>query len=260
MSLYAAIFRSDPAMQPTVLQVISHWGIRDPVSMLTHLSGALVALVVTTVLVQQARQEGRRGRAVAVYGACVVAALAASAVFHHVESTSQRFTLFLKIDHAAIFLVVAGTGTAIYEAIGTRWSEALIAATWGVNLAAITIKLLVWPMAPWMTAMIYIGVGWVSSAGLAVVQASWQQLYHFMVGSVVLTVGAVVFVTEWPVLWPGVIEGHEVFHVLVIVGLGFHGRFVYEHCTRPAAGLAWAIYDEDPTPALARVAPTPEDA
>lgn len=249
-------------MQPFVLQVISYWGIRDPVSMLTHLVGALIALVATMVLVQRVRREGRRGRAVVVYGTCVVVALAASAAFHHVEATSQRFVLFLKIDHAAIFLVVAGTGTAIYEAVGSRWSDALIVATWGVSLAAITIKLLIWPMTPWMTAMIYVGVGWTSSAGLGIAHVSWRQLYHFMVGAVVLTLGAIVFATEWPVLWPGVIEGHEVFHVLVIIGLGFHGRFVFEHCTRSAAWQKWEVCEASQRMAHAidRVVPASEEA
>lgn len=220
-------------MEIPVLQTISYWGIRDPVSMLTHSVGALVAIAAAIVLVRRVRQTGRRGRAVAVYGACVVVALTASAVFHLIEASSARFTLFNKIDHAAIFLVVAGTGTAVYEAIGTRWTEVLIGATWAVNLAAAVTKLLVWPMTPWMTALIYVGVGWISSAGLGVVllRSSWQQLVLFIAGAVVLTLGAVVFVTEWPVLWPGVVEGHEVFHLLVVIGLGLHGAFIYQYCS-----------------------------
>jgi len=233
-------------MPSFILQITSYWGIRDPVSMFTHLVGALVAIGVTVVLVQRVRREGRRGRAVAVYGACVIVALAASATFHIVETTSHRFTLFNKIDHAAIFLVVAGTGTAIYETIGARWADLLIAATWVVNLAAIAIKLLVWPMAPWMTAMIYVGVGWTSSVGLWIVvhSSNWHQLYLFVVGAVVLTLGAVVFATEWPVLWPGVIEGHEVFHILVVIGLGFHGRFVYKYCARQNAWQEWRSHQD----------------
>lgn len=219
-------------MLSPVLQIIPYWGIRDPVSMLTHLVGALMAIGTTIVLVRRARREGRRGRAVAIYGTCVAVALAASATFHIVNATSERFTLFNKIDHATIFLVVAGTGTVIYEAIGARWSELLIVATWIVNLIAIAVVLIVWPLTPWMTAMTYVGVGWTSSAGLGVVihSSDWRQLRLFLVGIVVLTLGAVVFAMDWPVLWPGVIEGHEVFHILVIIGLGFHGRFVYKHC------------------------------
>ena len=235
-----------------VLQVISYWGIRDPVSMLTHLVGALVALGATLVMVRRARQAGRKGRAVAVYGTCVVLALTASATFHLVETTSPRFTLFLKIDHAAVFLVVAGTGTAIYESIGARWSDVLIGAMWVMNLAAIAVKLLIWPVAPWLTAVIYVGVGWTSSAGLGLVvdASNWQRLYDFVVGMLVLTLGAIVFATEWPVLWPGVIEGHEVFHILVLIGLGYHGCFVYQHCT------GWAVWQglsaSDETADLAR--------
>ncbi len=221
-----------------MLQTISYWGIRDPVSMFTHALGALLAMAATVVLVRRVRQSGRRGRAVAVYGVCVVIALMASALFHGIDAASARYTLFNKIDHAAIFLVVAGTGTAIYEALGARWSELLIGATWGVNLTAVAVKLIVWPMAPWGTALMYLGVGWTSSAGLGVVlhRSSWHQLSLFLAGAGVFTLGAVVFVTEWPVLWPGVVEGHEVFHVLVVMGLALHGAFIYQYCMdRPRA-------------------------
>ena len=233
-------------MPSFMLQVISYWGIRDPVSTMTHLLGALAALAATVVLVRRARRAGHKGRAVTVYGVCVVLALAASATFHLVDATSPRFTLFHKIDHAAIFLVVAGTGTAIYESIGARWSDVLIAATWVVNLTAIVVKLLLWPVTPWLTATIYVSVGWTSSAGLGVVvpAARWHRLYHFLVGMVVLTLGAVVFVTEWPNPWPGVIEAHEVFHMLVLIGLGYHGCFVYQHCTGRSAWADLADYDD----------------
>jgi hemolysin III len=220
-------------METPVLQTISYWGIRDPVSMLTHSVGALVAIGAAVMLVRRVRQTGRQGRAVAVYGACVIIALTASALFHMIEASSSRFTLFNKIDHAAIFLVVAGTGTAVYEAIGTRWAEVLIGATWVVNLAAVIVKLLIWPTTPWMTALIYVVVGWTSSAGLGVVllRSSWQQLSLFIAGAVVFTLGAVVFAADWPVIWPGVVESHEVFHVLVMGGLALHGAFIYQYST-----------------------------
>ncbi len=48
--------------------------------------------------------------------------------------------------------------------------------------------------------------------------AGWQRLRLLTGGLVVYIIGAVVFATEWPVLWPGFIEGHEMFHGLVLIG------------------------------------------
>lgn len=224
-------------MPSILLDIISYWGIRDPFSMLSHLLGAVLGLIATIFLVHRARKNGLKGQAVAVYGITVVLAFSASALFHYVDESAARLTMFKKIDHAAIFLMMAGTGTAIYGTLGARWAEKLIAATWATCIIALAIKLLVWPMALWATASIYLTVGWVSSMGLFTVISAldWQRLRLYLIGAAVLTVGAIVFATHWPVLWPGVIEGHEVFHVLVLIGVGFHVRFVYLYCTCPEA-------------------------
>jgi channel protein (hemolysin III family) len=225
-----------PAAAFTLLQVIPYWGIREPVSMVTHLAGAIGAVLATIVLVRRARRAGRRGRAVVVYGVSVALALGASAAFHYVGSEYAQFSLLNKSDHAAIFLVVAGTGTVIYNALAERGAELLIAATWGVNLTAMTVKLVFWPLAPWLTAALYVSVAWISSTGLHVIQRPrGAPLRHFIAGMVVLTVAAFVFVLEWPSMWPGVVESHELFHVLVLFGLGLHGRFVYLHCSEVPA-------------------------
>lgn len=224
-------------LQFDVLGTISMWGIRDPFSMLSHALGALLALGATVFLVRRARQNGMMGRAVTIYGASVVVALAASALFHYVEVDSSRLLLYKKIDHAAIFLVMAGTGTAIYASLESHWAGRLIAITWGLSIIGIAVKLIVWPLGIWETASMYLAVGWTSSVGLFVLAptATWRRLRLFIVGALIFSIAAVVFATKWPVLWPGVIEGHEVFHVLVLIGKALHFRFIYLYCTRPSA-------------------------
>lgn len=229
------------------LGIISLWGIRDPFSMLSHALGALLALGATVVLVRRARQHGMKGWGVAVYGLSLVLGLTASAVFHYVEVDSDRLLLYKKIDHAAIFLVMAGTGTAIYATLQTRWADRLIAAIWGMSVIGIAVKLIVWPLGMWETASMYLAVGWTSSMGVLKLPpaATWRRLRLFIAGAVVFSLAAVVFATKWPVLWPGVIEGHEVFHVLVLLGEALHLRFVYLYCTSPRA---FSEANEDPFP------------
>lgn len=90
---------------------------RDPVSMGTHLAGVLLGLVATVVLLRRVRRNGRPGLGVGMYGLLMTLAFSASALFHYVDAGSPRFELYNKLDHVAIFLMIAGTGTAIYSAL-----------------------------------------------------------------------------------------------------------------------------------------------
>lgn len=234
-------------MPPILLAGMPLWSLRDPFSTISHLAGALLSIVVTVVLVRRARRQGLKGRAVSIYGLTVTLAFTASALFHAVDADSSRLVLLKKLDHAAIFLVMAGTGTAIYAVLGRPWTDKVIAAMWAVTMVAMTVKMLVWPMALWMTALFYVATGWLCCIGLfAIAQAgSWRQLRLFLGGAIVLSLGAVVFATEWPVVWPGVIEGHDVFHLLVLVGVGLHFRFAYLYCT---CADAFAVPEAEPAP------------
>jgi len=224
-------------MSSLLLDILPAWGLREPFSALSHGLGALLALGATVPLVRRARNRGLKGRAVAVFGAAVVLAFTASALFHAVEVPPAQLKWYGTLDHAAIFLVVAGTGTAIYSTLEQRWADQLLAATWGLAILAIVVKLTVRSLGGWSTAALHLTVGWAASIGLVVLAFSghWERLRSFIIGGVFFTIGAVFFATEWPVLWPGVIEGHEVFHVLVLVGEAFHFHFVYRYCTCPRA-------------------------
>lgn len=225
-------------MPPLLLKVIPQWGLREPFSMLSHLLGAFLSAVALMALVRRARQRGLSRRAegaLIIYGVSMVLVFAASALFHAPILSTEQLVPFKKLDHAAIFLMIAGTGTALYGSLRVRWAFWMIGALWVICLGALWLKMVVWPMPLWMTALTYVGVGWCGLGALIVVLRSvgLRQLRLLVAGAAVLTLGAVVFAAEWPVVWPGVIEGHEVFHVLVLVGAGIHYWFVYETCTLP---------------------------
>ena len=242
------------------LNVLPWLGFREPFSALTHLLGAVLSLGALAALLRRAHARGRRGWALVdlgLYGAAMAFAFVASTLFHTFMRAPDGLVLYKKLDHAAIFVMMAGTGTAIYSALPTRRRRkaVLIAALWAVSLAALVVKMRVWPMPLWLTALIYVTVGWASAGGFFFVvrEWGWRRLGLFFAGAAVLTLGAVIFALEWPVLWPGLIEGHELFHVLVLLGIGLHAMFVYRHCTIPGA---FAAYDDEPAVDL-DLAPSP---
>lgn len=205
---------------------------RDPVSMGSHLVGALLSVAATYVLLRRVRRNGATGVGVGTYGLMMTLAFSASALFHYVDPGSPRYELYNKLDHVAIFLMIAGTGTAIYSALQARWTDYLTGALWGCALLGILLQLTYWSMPEWSTAMIYLIVGWLGSLG--VVGIRWTRESRpvglFLLGALVFSLGAVVYAVGWPSIWTGVIEAHEVFHGLVLMGAALHYGFVYRHC------------------------------
>ena len=212
---------------------------RDPFSMGSHLVGALLSLAATYVLVRRARRGGMTGVGVGTYGVLMTLAFSASALFHYVDAGSPRYEFYNKLDHVAIFLMIAGTGTAIYAALRARWTTMLTAALWGCAVLGIALKLAFWSMPDWLTAGIYLVVGWLGSLGVVALGRSVEErpTHLFMVGAGVFTMSAVVYAADWPTIWTGVVDAHGVFHVLVLLGAAFHYGFVYRHCTTPVEGV-----------------------
>ncbi len=252
-------FLFDEAMPEVWLEVLPWYGLRDPFSALSHLLGAVLSLAAMAALLRRAYARGRCGWALvdlALYGLSMGLVFAASTLFHAVIRPPEAVVFFKKLDHAAIFVMMAGTGTAIYSALPSRRARkaVLIIGLWAVSGVALVVKMWIWPMPLWMTALMYVGVGWAAMLGVfgIVLAAGWRPLRLFLAGAAVFTVGAAVFAARWPVPWPGVVEGHEVFHVLVLVGAGLHFRFIYSHCARPHPFREAALRPALPTGAAAR--------
>lgn len=204
--------------------------------------GALLSVAATYVLLRRARRSGRAGLGVGTYGLMMTLAFSASALFHYVDSGSPRYEFYNKLDHAAIFLMIAGTGTAIYSALQARWTDHLTGALWGCALLGIVLQLTFWSMSDWLTATIYLIVGWLGSLGVLGIGRTKDQrpVRLFLLGALVFSVGAGVYAMGWPSIWTGVIEAHEVFHGLVLMGAALHYGFIYRHCsvrTQEASGV-----------------------
>jgi hemolysin III len=226
-----------PDVRP-LLDIQPLWHIREPFSTLSHLAGALLSLVATVALTRRARKRGlgRWGvRRMVAYGLTLVFVFGASTAFHFPIWAPNELVLLKKLDHAAIFLTIAGTSTAIYGAVRRRWTTYLTIAMWVLTVAGGALRMLVWPMPLWLTAALYLTLGWMAASGLLALMGRMDPVHKRLLfgGVASFTVGAVVFATKWPILWQGVVEAHELFHVFVLAGAALFFAFVYRFCTHP---------------------------
>lgn len=223
----------------TVLLVKSFWGIREPVSALSHGLATLLSVVVLIVLIRRARSH-RLPRSkhfgLWAFGVSMMLLYAASTLFHWLQVPESQLVLLNKIDHAGVFLFIAGTMIAVYSIVECKIEDSGYWVQGALALATLAglLNLFVFTAPRWLSTGVYLTLGWTSSAGIVQIASTARdghQLRLFVYGLGIYTVAAVMFVAEWPVIWPGYVEAHELFHLFVMLGSSLHFRYIYLYCT-----------------------------
>lgn len=205
-------------------------GFTDPVSCWTHLLGAGVALVAGVVLIRRGRGSAARTAALVAFVFGAVFMFSMSGTYHLLDRTGLGRAVLQRLDHAAIFAMIAGTFTGLHGVVFRGpWRWGFIAVLWTLAATGITLKTIFFEgTSEALGLSLYLGMGW-----LAVV--SWMKLRRkaggrigrlVLQGGVAYSVGAVLEFARWPDLIPGVIGPHELFHLCVIGGVVLHWRAV----------------------------------
>jgi channel protein (hemolysin III family) len=205
-------------------------GFAQPVSSLTHLCGAGVFAALSFALLRRGRGLRSRMAGLAVYTFSCVFLLSMSGVYHLLPMGGTARAVLARLDHAAIFVLIAGTFTPVLGMLFTgpeRW--VLLTLVWVAASAGVLVKTIYFAdVSEWVGLALYLGLGW---AGVVPGVRLWQHFGTRYVlplawGGVAYSAGAVLEFLRWPVLIPGVVGPHEVFHLAVLVGMSCHWYFV----------------------------------
>jgi hemolysin III len=186
-----------------------------------HQAAFVLALAVAPFVIYAA--DGTRARvSVGVFAASVAACFGASALYHRVTWTPRVRPWMRRIDHAGVYLLIAGTYTPVsLIALGGAWRPAILATVWTGAAAAIVLKF-AWVDAPkWLAAAIGIALGWVAVVALPQLASHVQPaaVILLIVGGLAYTAGAIVYARRRPDPAPAVFGYHELFHALTIVAV-----------------------------------------
>lgn len=186
-----------------------------------HVGALFVAVPVGVLLVLQAHS-GIAQVGAAVFAASVAFMHGSSSLFHRRRWAPERMRWIGLLDHAAIYVLIAGTYTPIaLFVIHPGWRLPILAIVWGGALLA-TLRRLLRPHAPpWVAVATCLAFGWVSVIVLPqiVERIGLGPTSLLVAGGVAYTVGALVYARRKPDPFPATFGYHEVFHALVIVGV-----------------------------------------
>jgi hemolysin III len=185
-----------------------------------HLVGFVIACFVGSALV--AAVDGRRLVAAAVFAASAVTMLGASALYHRVTWTARARLWMRRVDHAGIYILIAGTYTPVgLLSLHGTLQHVVLAVVWS-GAAAATLTKLCWVGAPkWLSAVFGITLGWVGVAAMPQLArtAGLGAVVLLAAGGVAYTAGAIVYARRKPDPAPAVFGYHELFHALTLVAL-----------------------------------------
>jgi hemolysin III len=205
---------------------------RDPFSGFSHLAGAVIGLIASAILIFKASLYGDAWQIVsfAIFGLCMILMFGSSAVYHLAQGSDEKLLKLKRIDHMAIFAMIAGTYTPICVVpLRESFGLTLLAVVWGLALSGILLKIF-WIGAPrWLSTIIYLAMGWACVFGLTTMkevmpEISFDWLFY---GGIAYTLGAVVYATKWPDPWPKAFGFHEIWHIFVMAGAFSHFISIY---------------------------------
>jgi len=204
----------------------------DPVACALHVAAAAWFGWQALSLVRRAGEARRRAAALAVFTGSAVAVFAVSASYHALPAHHAWKIPFQRLDHSAIFLLIAGTLTA-YHAVGFRgrgrwW---MVGVVWALTGAALACKNAWWSsLGDGLGLALYVGISAVGLSSLLFLDRKlpWRAYVPMATGGLVYVGGALL--DHAGVAWnvPHVLGPHEIFHGAVIAALVLHWRFFHE--------------------------------
>lgn len=183
---------------------------------ISHLLGALLALVGLVLLVVKAAYTGDPWTVVSfsIYGATLLVLYLSSTLYHSLRGRKKEF--FHKLDHLAIYLLIAGTYTPLtLVTLRSGWGWSVFGAVWFLALIGIVSDLYPRKASRTLPLIIYIIMGWFIVIVIRPLSQLLSQngLVLLMVGGLFYTAGIFFYIFDKKVRY-----FHGVWHLFVLAG------------------------------------------
>lgn len=186
----------------------------------THGIGVLLSIVGLATLIAYSRQYGDVWHIVSsgIYGSTLIALYTSSTLYHSVTIPDIKRVL-RRLDHAAIFLLIAGTYTP-FTLVNLRggWGWTLFSMVWSIAIAGIIMELIVRQRYKGISISLYLGLGWLVMIAIEPMMANVAPggLILLLAGGLCYSFGVIFY------LWKTLVYHHAVWHLFVLAGSACH--------------------------------------
>lgn len=163
----------------------------------------------------------------AVYSLTLLGLFGTSAAYHRLAQSMRARQVMQRLDHAMIYLLIAGTYVPLcLVALPRAWGIPLLATVGGLAVLGVVLKVVAFESAPCkvVSYSLYLVMGWAAiiAAPVLVDHLTAGQLALIVAGGIAYTIGFPVLFTRRPNPWPTTFGYHEIWHTLVVVAAGLH--------------------------------------
>ena len=202
----------------------------DLINFYSHLLGAVASLAGYVVLLCNSSGSITKIVLSSIYSLCAVFLFACSAIYHGQKASEDERTPWRRLDHIAIFFMIAGAYTPVsYIYLDGWWRWGIIGAQWLLVILGLVFTLVYLHGPRWLTTVIYVLMGWMLLIPLSQLLAA-MPLHSILLlfgGGIAYTLGALFYAIKKPNPFPGIFGFHEIFHLLVILGAALHYLVIY---------------------------------
>ncbi len=190
---------------------------------MTHFAGIVLALAAFVILIWMGITAHNPLALIGfiVFGLSQIALYTASTLHHSLRVSTTNMARLLKFDCMMVVVFIAGTYTPVcLLALHGAWRWGLLGTIWALVGGGL-VMMGRWMQAPrWISTTYYVLLGWV---GLVAAPVLFRALptrgfIWMLVGGAIYTLGALIFLFDWPNLIPGVFEAHALWHLFVLGG------------------------------------------
>jgi hemolysin III len=165
-----------------------------------------------------------------VYGLAMTGLFTFSSLYHATKMVENAANAWRKLDHIAIFFMIAGTYTPIsYIYLSGTWRWSMILVSWSFVIAGILLKVFFIRAPRVLSTILYLLMGWLAVIPLRLLWQNMPRVSFFLIlgGGIAYSVGALIYALKRPNPMPGVFGFHEIFHLMILAGAILHYVPVY---------------------------------
>lgn len=192
------------------------------------MTGAIAAGIGSILLIILVWGEQDKMLSLGVFGVSLIALFTVSALFHGIKLPEEKRMWLNRLDHGAIFLLIAGTYTPIVVILyPSEWRAVTLIVIWSAAILGISFKLISRQIHGLLNASIYPIISWagvIPALLIGPIRAVFLDsgLWLIALGGMVYMAGFFIYFFQKPDPWPDKLGHHEIWHLFVIGGALCH--------------------------------------